>query len=78
MFMICLCIYGPVFTVYLHSHKKRKDSLKTRAVMLIFLVEFGISSVEFVRAGRTEHTSKQQKMATSARNCSGKMTLRLF
>ena len=55
--MICLCIYGPVFTVYLHSHKKRKDSLKTRAVMLIFLVEFGISSVEFVRAGRTEHTS---------------------
>ena len=56
-----------------HSHKKRKDSLETWAVLLIFLLE-----LEMAWGGRTEHTSKQQKMTTFARNCSVKMTLRLF
>ena len=28
-----------------HSHKKRKDSLETRAVLLIFVLEFEISGV---------------------------------
>ena len=29
----------------IHSHKKRKDSLETRAVLLIFLLELEISGV---------------------------------
>ena len=41
-----------------HSLKKRKDSLETRAVLLIFLLELEISWVV-----NTETTSKQQKMA---------------
>ena len=28
-----------------HSHKKRKDSLETQAILLIFLLEFEISGV---------------------------------
>ena len=36
----CLTIHLPQ-----HSHKKRKDSLKTRAVLLMFLVELEISRV---------------------------------
>ena len=30
---------------YLHSHKKRKDNLETRAVLLIFSVKLEISGV---------------------------------
>ena len=31
--------------IFYHSHKKRKDSLETRAVLLIFLLELEISGV---------------------------------
>ena len=41
-----------------HNHKKWKDSLKTRATLLIFSLELEIS-----RIGRTRNTSKQRKMA---------------
>ena len=34
-----------VYTRIKHSHKKRKDSLETRAVMLILLLELEISGV---------------------------------
>ena len=33
------------FLVYEHSHKMQKDSLETRAVLLIFLLELEISGV---------------------------------
>ena len=35
----------PQTTTNYHSHKKRKDSLETRAVLLIFLLELEISGV---------------------------------
>ena len=53
-----------------HSRKKQKESLETRAVLLIFLFELEISGGGC--------TSKQRKMATFAKNCLVKMTLRLF
>ena len=55
-----------------HSHKKRKDSLETRAVLLIFSVKLN------VWGGRTKHMSKQRKMATFATGCSVRITLKLF
>ena len=33
------------FHCFIHSHKKRKDSLETRAVLLTFFLELGISGV---------------------------------
>ena len=53
-----------VYTRIKHSYKKRKDSLETRAVMLILSLELKISGVDV--------HSKQQKKATLARNCSVK------
>ena len=58
--------------LFLHIYKKRKYTLDTRAVLLIFAIELNICG------GRTEHTSKKQKMVTFATNCLEKMTLRLF
>ena len=56
-----------------HSLNKWKDSLETWAMLLIFLLELRISGVVV-----QEHTSKQQKMTNSVRNCSMKVTLRVF
>ena len=56
-----------------HSHKKRKDSLETRSVLLIFSPELEIFGV----AVQSIHQNSK-KMATFARNCSVKMTFRLF
>ena len=56
-----------------HSHKKRKDSIETRAVRLIFSLKLEISG-----GGRTGHTSKQRKLVAFVRNCLVKVTLRLF
>ena len=56
-----------------HSHKKRKDSLQTRAVLLIFSPELEILGV----AVRSIHQNSK-KMATFARNCSVNITFRLF
>ena len=38
-----------VFPIWNHSHKKRKDSLETRAVFLIFSLELEISGVAIQR-----------------------------
>ena len=58
---------------FLHIHKKRKNTLDRRAVLLIFSLELKISGDR-----RTEHTSKQRKMVIFVTNCFVKMTLRLF
>ena len=54
-----------------HSHKNGKDSLETRVVLSIFLLELEILNIW---GGRTQNTSKQQKMVAFARNCLVKMT----
>ena len=56
-----------------HSYKKQKDSLKTRAVLLIFSFELEISGVAVQRINQ-----KQWKMLAFVRNSSVKMILRLF
>ena len=61
-------------TFWHHSHKKQKDSLETLVILLIFSLELEILNIW---SGRTENTSKQQKMVPFARNCSVKMTLSL-
>ena len=43
---------------YIHSHKKRKGSLETQAVLLIFLLELGISGVAY-----TEYIEIKKKAA---------------
>ena len=43
---------------YIHSHKKRKGSLETRAVLLIFLLKLEISGVEY-----TEYIKTAKKAA---------------
>ena len=55
-----------------HSHKKRNMVWKHRPSVDIFTWTWNVWD------GRTEHTSKEQKMATFDRNCSVKTTLRLF
>ena len=45
-----------------HSHKKREDSLETRAVLLIFLLELEISGVVVQRI-------HQRKMEALAKFC---------
>ena len=57
------------------SHKTQRDSLETRVVLLIFLLELEILNM---CGDRTENTSKQRKMVTFVKNCLVKMTLRLF
>ena len=50
-------------------------------VLLLYFVRYVhgyMKSWPNVLGGRTEHTSKQRKMATFAGNCSVKMTFRLF
>ena len=61
--IICVSKEELTLTESNHSHKKRKDSLETRAILLIFSLELEIS----------EHPSKQQKMMTFVRNCAVKM-----
>ena len=56
-----------------HSHKKRKGSLETRAVLLIISLELEIS---WVVAQSIHQNSK--KMVAFVRNCSVKMALRLL
>ena len=51
---------------------KRKDSLKTRAVLSIFSLELEISGVA------VQSIHQNSKKWQLPRNCSGKMTLRLF
>ena len=58
-----------------HSHKKQKDSLETRVVLLIFSLELEILNIW---GSRKDNTSKQRKMVAFVRNCLVKMTLRLF
>ena len=58
--------------MFKHSRKKRKDSLETRAVLSMFLLELELSGVAVQGIHQTA------KNATFARNCSVKMTLRLF
>ena len=65
--------FYPVVHHFDHSHKKRKDSLETQAVLMIFSLEIEISGV----AIQSIH-QKQRKMATFVRNCLVKMTLRMF
>ena len=56
-----------------HSNKKQIYSLETLIVFVdIFAWTWNIWG------SRTENTSKQQKMVAFVRNCSVKMTLRLF
>ena len=59
-----------------HSHKKRKDSLETRAVVLIFSLELEMPGVA-VQSIKNE-TFEHRNMETFVSNCSVKMTLRLF
>ena len=56
-----------------HSHKKQKDSLETQAFLFIFSLELEISEVVVQKIHK-----QQQKLATFVRDCSVKMTLRLF
>ena len=58
---------------YPHSHKKRKDSLETRAVLLIFSFELEMSGV----AVQSTHQNSK-KLATFAWNCSVKWLWRCF
>ena len=64
----CLTMHLPQ-----HSHKKRKDSLKTRAVLLMFLVELEISGV----AVQGIHQNIN-KFLFSVRIFLVKITLRMF
>ena len=57
-----------------HSHKKRKVSLETRAVLLVDIFGWTWN----IWGSRTEDTLKQWKMVSFGRNCLVKMTLRLF
>ena len=57
----------------IHSHKKWKYSLETRVVLLTFSLELEISEL----AVQNIHQDGQ-KMVTFVRNCSVKVTLRLF
>ena len=56
-----------------YSHKKQKDILETRAVLLIFSLELEIFGVAVQSIHR-----KTAKMVTFVRNCLVKMTLRQF
>ena len=56
-----------------HSHKKRKDGLETRAVLLIFSLELEISGV----AVRSIYQNSE-KMMTFVRNYLVKIILRMF
>ena len=57
-----------------HSHKKQKDSLETRAVLLVFSFKLEISGV----AVQIIHQQKQPKTVDFVRNCLVKTTLKLF
>ena len=54
-----------------HSHKKRKDSLETRAVLLIFFLELEISGVAVQGIYQTQNGDFSWELLR-------KMTLRLF
>ena len=61
--------------MFIHSHKKRKDSLERRAALLIFLLELEISGMA---VQRIHQTVKIAALTASLRNLLMKMTLRLF
>ena len=75
---ICIdhsCIWYLYFMAHASAHyfiiviRKRKDSLETWAVLLIFSLELEISGVA------VQSISKQQKMVTFVKNCVTKITL---
>ena len=59
-------------STFIHSHKKRKDSVEARAALLVFLLELEIYGVT------TQEIHQNGKIVTFVSNCSVKMTLKLF
>ena len=57
---------------FIHSHKKRKDSMETRVVLLVFLLELEISGL----AIQSIHQNSEKKV--TCEECFEKMALRLF